>query len=108
VTVFGSPARPIWGRLVRVGPGGLALDVHCLSSAEVLLGRDEGEVRFTEDDQVSHRHALLCEQDGAARLEDLSSKNGVFLRLRGERQLEPGDVLRIGRQLLRFEGAPSS
>jgi pSer/pThr/pTyr-binding forkhead associated (FHA) protein len=36
-------------------------------------------------------------------LTDLGSSNGTFLRLRGDRKLESGDILRMGDQLFRFE-----
>jgi pSer/pThr/pTyr-binding forkhead associated (FHA) protein len=37
------------------------------------------------------------------RLEDLGSSNGTFVRLRGDHLLVPGDLMRIGNVLLRFE-----
>ena len=33
------------------------------------------------------------------RLEDLHSSNGTYVRLRGERELQSGDVLRVGDQV---------
>jgi pSer/pThr/pTyr-binding forkhead associated (FHA) protein len=52
---------------------------------------------------MSRRHCSLTSRDGRVYLADLGSSNGTYLRLRGERELRPGDLLRIGDQLLRFE-----
>jgi hypothetical protein len=58
---------------------------------------------FSDDQFMSRRHAHLSLQGGDVRLEDLGSSNGTFVRLRGDHLLVPGDVMRIGNVLLRFE-----
>jgi len=40
---------------------------------------------------------------GQFQLVDLDSRNGTFLRIRGERSLAHGDYLFLGKQLLRVE-----
>ena len=40
---------------------------------------------------------------GRVRLEDQHSSNGTYVRLRGERDVQPNDVLRVGDQVLRYE-----
>jgi pSer/pThr/pTyr-binding forkhead associated (FHA) protein len=52
---------------------------------------------------MSRRHAAVKRVGARAKLEDLSSSNGTFLRVRGDRELKSGDVLRVGDQLMRFE-----
>jgi pSer/pThr/pTyr-binding forkhead associated (FHA) protein len=58
---------------------------------------------------VSRRRARIVIGDGQATLEDLGSKNGMFLR---ERRLETptvladGDSFRLGRHLLVFRDTP--
>jgi pSer/pThr/pTyr-binding forkhead associated (FHA) protein len=74
-----------------------------LARTELVLGREEGDATFPDDEFMSRRHAAVRRAQGKARLEDLNSSNGTFLRLRGEREIKTGDVLRLGDQLLRYE-----
>lgn len=103
VAMFGSPPRAPWGRLVQVLPSGGLRDVRHLHGGEVVLGREEGEIVFRDDEFLSRRHAVLRWQGGQCVLEDLKSSNGTFLRLRGPQPLEHGDTLRMGDQMFRVE-----
>ena len=103
VAVFGSPLRSAWGRLRQLTVAALTLDVYYLSRAEVVLGREEGHIRFPDDEHMSRRHAALSETRGRVRLEDLASSNGTYLKLKAPRELRTGDLVRVGDQLLRFE-----
>jgi pSer/pThr/pTyr-binding forkhead associated (FHA) protein len=82
---------------------GVTRDLFHLALPEVVLGRDQGDVVFRDDEYLSPRHALLTHEAGRTMLEDLGSTQGTFVRLRGELELRAGDVLRIGAQLLRFD-----
>jgi pSer/pThr/pTyr-binding forkhead associated (FHA) protein len=82
---------------------GTTRDLWHLTRPELVLGREEGDVTFPDDEFMSRRHAALRKSGQRARIEDLGSSNGTFVRVRGERELKPGDVLRMGDQLLRFE-----
>jgi len=78
----------IWGRRqITLVPG------------ENLIGRDPTAAVWINDESVSRRHArILIDQDGA-RLEDLGSKNGTFLRgraLSAPAHLEEGDEFSLG------------
>jgi pSer/pThr/pTyr-binding forkhead associated (FHA) protein len=103
VVHFGTNSRPAWARLRQIGPAGVAHDVFYLSREHVVLGREQGDIVFSDDQFMSRRHAHLSFQHGDVRLEDLGSSNGTFVRLRGDHLLVPGDVMRIGNVLLRFE-----
>jgi pSer/pThr/pTyr-binding forkhead associated (FHA) protein len=103
VVHFGTNSRPAWARLRQIGPAGVAHDVFYLSRDQVVLGREQGDIVFSDDQFMSRRHALLSLQGGDVRLEDLGSSNGTFVRLRGDHLLVSGDVMRIGNVLLRFE-----
>jgi pSer/pThr/pTyr-binding forkhead associated (FHA) protein len=80
---------------------------------ETVLGRESGDVVFTEDPFLSRRHAairVLGAEAGATRpptfaLVDLGSSNGSFLRIRGEIDLAAGDHFRVGQQLFRVDFA---
>lgn len=51
---------------------------------------------------MSRRHASLSYRDGEYWVEDLGSQNGTYLRLRGPRVVEPGDVLKLGDQYFKM------
>src|SRR5207253_260737 len=101
VRLLGSPSREAWGRLRQLTTAGTSRDVFHLVRAEMVLGRSEGDVLFPDDDLVSPHHTAVRRVGSKARLEDLGSTSGTFVRLRGERELKSGDVLRIGEQVLR-------
>ena len=103
VRIFGSAPREAWGRLRQLTVAGTARDVWHLTRPELVLGREEGDVTFPDDEFMSRRHAAVKRVGPRARLEDLGSSNGTFVRVRGDRELKPGDLLRVGDQLLRFE-----
>jgi pSer/pThr/pTyr-binding forkhead associated (FHA) protein len=103
VHLFGSPVRSPWGRLRQLVQSGVSRDIHHLVALEVVLGREEGDLRWSDDEFMSRRHARLTNRDGRAELQDLESSNGTFVRLRGERPLRRGDMVRMGNQLFRFE-----
>jgi pSer/pThr/pTyr-binding forkhead associated (FHA) protein len=103
VVVFGTPVRPPWARLRQVTPAGVARDVYHLARPEVVLGRESGDVIFSDDEFMSRRHAQIVYRNGRGHLEDLGSSNGTFLRLRGPHGLASGDLIRLGDELLRFE-----
>ncbi len=103
ITMFGSPPRAPWGRLMQVLASGGLRDVRHLHGIEVVLGREEGEIVFRDDEFLSRRHAVLKWQGGQCVLEDLRSSNGTFVRLRGPQPLESGDTLRMGDQMFRIE-----
>jgi pSer/pThr/pTyr-binding forkhead associated (FHA) protein len=103
VLLFGSPPRQVWGRLRQLLTTGQTRDVIHLSRPDVIIGREDGELRFSDDEFMSRRHASLAHRDGRAHLADLGSSNGTYVRLRAERELRPGDLVRLGDQLLRFE-----
>jgi pSer/pThr/pTyr-binding forkhead associated (FHA) protein len=103
VRIFGSAPREAWGRLRQLTIAGTARDVWHLTRPELVLGREEGDVTFPDDEFMSRRHAAVKRIGSKARLEDLGSSNGTFVRVRGDRELKSGDLLRIGDQLLRYE-----
>lgn len=103
VALFGSPPRAPWGRLVQLLANGSIRDVRHLFGSEAVLGREDGDVVFRDDEFLSRRHATLRWQGGQCVLEDLKSSNGTFIRLRGPQPLEHGDTLRMGDQMFRLE-----
>jgi pSer/pThr/pTyr-binding forkhead associated (FHA) protein len=103
VRLFGTTPRESWGRLRQLTPAGIGRDIWHLCRAEVRIGREEGDIVFPDDEFMSRRHAVLTRHGNRVRIEDQHSSNGTYVRLRGDRELQQGDVLRIGDQVLRFE-----
>jgi len=117
--LFGSPAAPRYARLGQRTVEGVTRDVYYVRKVETVLGRESGDVVFTEDPFLSRRHAAVrvlgpggaplasagkpgAEPAGFA-LVDLGSSNGTFLKIRDEVDLVPGDHFRVGQQLFRVD-----
>ena len=83
--------------------GGVSGRVWLRSGPSISLGRAGCSVNLGDDPFLSQAHAeVVLDGDGTARLRDLGSANGTFLRLApgSERELRDGDQVRIGRQVL--------
>ncbi len=103
VSLFGSPMRQAWGRISQVLPSGGIRDVRHLYGDEMVVGREEGDVVFRDDEFLSRRHAAFRWQNEQCMLCDLGSSNGTFLRLTEPANLSEGDFLRIGDQMFRYK-----
>jgi FHA domain len=106
--LFGTPAAPRFARLTQRTVEGVVRDVFHLRKAETVIGRESGDIVFTDDPFLSRRHAVVRFHEGEGQkrrftLADLGSSNGTFLRIRDEVRLRHGDHFRIGQQLLRFD-----
>ncbi len=108
VMLFGTPEQPRLARLVQLTSEGVPRDVYHLYRDETVIGRESGDVVFTDDVFLSRRHAAF-RLDRAQRrvvVRDLGSSNGTLVLFRGERELVDGDIFRIGHHLFRFDAAP--
>jgi pSer/pThr/pTyr-binding forkhead associated (FHA) protein len=109
--LFGTPAAPRYARLIQRTVEGVARDVFHIRKTETIIGRETGDIVFTDDPFLSRRHAALralgpAQGNVAPRrfaIADLGSSNGTFLQVRGEVRLRQGDHFRIGQQLFRFD-----
>jgi pSer/pThr/pTyr-binding forkhead associated (FHA) protein len=103
IALLGTPVPAAWGRLRLLALTGLTQDVFHLSRGEIVVGREHGNVIFSDDEFMSRRHAKLTSSGGRTTIEDLGTANGTFVRVRGPYKLATGDQLRLGNVLLRFE-----
>lgn len=76
--------------------------------SRVTIGRDEDNDISFGDALMSSRHVEIEERDGSYYITDLDSKNGTFVndfRIQGQRILQSGDVITVGRTSLVFREA---
>jgi pSer/pThr/pTyr-binding forkhead associated (FHA) protein len=84
--------------------GGAGGRVFVRSGPAVTIGRGGCAVNLGDDPQLSQSHAeIVVEPDGSARLRDLGSSNGTYVKIppHGERELRDGDYVRMGHEVLR-------
>lgn len=101
--LFGTPLKSPWGRLRQITAAGTSRDVYHLTRGDLILGREQGDIVFSDDEFMSRRHALLQFRGNRALISDQGSSNGTYVRLTGQHVLEPGQMIRLGDELLRFE-----
>ncbi|GBF48704.1 FHA domain containing protein [Leptospira ryugenii] len=87
-------------RLQSVDGEGQAIDEISFEN-ELAIGRAQGDL-ILEDPSVSRVHCLISFQEGKLKIEDLNSKNGVFVRITEPYELKLGDQFRIGRKIYRI------
>jgi len=102
---FGAPARSRLS-MTLIRPDGTEGGTHDLRPGENKLGRSFGPV-FENDGYLSPVHALLDIRGVQAIVRDLDSLNGVFVKMTQEEELQSGQIIRIGQELLRFEIIPT-
>jgi pSer/pThr/pTyr-binding forkhead associated (FHA) protein len=100
---FASPRRASNLRIVQHLRGGDTGLAHRATADAVTIGREGNDIDFPDDPFISGHHARVTWSNGRLVLTDLSSRNGTFIRLVGERALEHGDYVFMGQQLLRVE-----
>jgi len=101
--MYSSPfASAPKGRLHLVMEGGQQGEVYDLGENTV-IGRANGDITFPHDGFMSGKHARIVQQDASFFLVDEGSRNGTFIKIKGEVELKPGDMILIGKQLFRFE-----
>ncbi|UQA59125.1 FHA domain-containing protein [Polyangium aurulentum] len=77
---------------------------YTLPSGTVTIGRDTGAI-FAGDSYLSPRHATFIPKGGKLVVRDESSLNGIYKKLRRDEPqvVHPGNVFRIGQEIIRFE-----
>jgi FHA domain len=100
---YSSPKHPAQFKLVQILEGGAMAMAVCARGTGLQIGREGGDLNFPMDLYMSASHCRLEESGGRLTLTDLNSRNGTYVRLRSEKELNHGDYLFIGRKLLRVE-----
>lgn len=97
---YSSPKWPSSFRIVQILEGGAAGACVVARGNTLQIGSAIGDLVFPDDPLVSAQHCVVEEQAGSVVLSDLSSRTGVFVRIRGEQELAHGDELLVGRTRL--------
>jgi pSer/pThr/pTyr-binding forkhead associated (FHA) protein len=103
MVLFGTPLRSPWGRLRQITAAGTSRDVYHLTRSDLMIGREQGDIIFSDDEFMSRRHAQLQFRGNRAMITDQGSSNGTYVRLTGQFALDAGQMIRLGDELLRFE-----
>lgn len=104
--ILGSPNPGYWGRLSLIVSQDIDGSAFPLMGDEMVLGREQGDILFSDDGYVSSAHAkITIDEQSRVYVADLGSSNGTFIRLNEARPLVPGAFVLIGQQLFRFEEA---
>jgi len=76
---------------------------------QMVIGREGAglDIALAGDELASAPHARVRRQDAAFYLEDMNSRNGTYVQIRGTAALKSGDVLLVGRVLLRVVEQPA-
>lgn len=101
IVMSSVPALPK-GRLHLIMEGGQPGEIFDLQD-ETIVGRVSGDISFPHDGFMSSRHARIVRQGNTFVLRDEGSRNGTFIKIKDEVELQPGDMILIGKQLFRFE-----
>jgi pSer/pThr/pTyr-binding forkhead associated (FHA) protein len=102
----GSAPQPMPTRarakMTLIRPDGSEGGEHDLREGPNKIGRSHGSI-FENDGYLSPEHAELVVNAAGAVIRDLESLNGVFVRMTDEEEIRPGQIIRIGQELLRFD-----
>jgi pSer/pThr/pTyr-binding forkhead associated (FHA) protein len=101
---YASPKRPSKLKLIQRLRGGEIGMIYRSRGDTITIGREGNDVNFLDDPFISGKHAQVSiAADGQCTLTDLGSKNGTFVRINDEADLNHGDYVFLGQQLLRVE-----
>lgn len=78
---------------------------RCLMSPgpTLTVGQGRCDFSFPNDEGLAPRHCEISPLPDGAMIRDLSGGLGTYVRVRDERQIKPGDRLRVGQQTLQVE-----
>lgn len=102
---FGQLQVPGKAKLILIRGEGVEGLSYQLNAEQHIVGRN-GQLVFPDDPFVSPKHANLFYRGGKLVVRDEGSLNGVFWRVRGTVEIQPGDHFLAGEQLFRFLATP--
>ncbi|MEB2313079.1 MAG: FHA domain-containing protein [Sorangiineae bacterium] len=97
---YSSPKWPSSFRVAQLFEGGAPGATIIARGNTLQIGSAIGDLLFPDDPLVAEQHCVVEEQAGSVVLTDLTSRTGVFVRIRGTQELAHGDELLVGRTRL--------
>jgi hypothetical protein len=75
-----------------------ARPIRLLPDRKYFMGRGEGNNVVISDPEVSRKHSVLYWEDGAFVIEDLDSRNGIYVNRKrvAKARLDDGDKIKVG------------
>ncbi|HEX5061757.1 MAG TPA: FHA domain-containing protein [Kofleriaceae bacterium] len=102
-----APTRPSagsWGTAVLVNRDGSDGQRFPLASDDTIVGRAGADIAFDDDRFLARQHARIERtSDGNIKVHPLDATNGVFKKTDGSVELADGQIILVGREVLRFE-----
>lgn len=80
--------------------------VFLLSKRNNTIGRDGGNIIVLGDEQISNKHATIVFKGNSYWIEDLNSKNGVYVngkKISKRARLHDRSLIKLGSTILRIE-----
>lgn len=102
---FGQLQVPGKAKLILIRGEGIEGLSYQLNAEQHIVGRN-GQLVFPDDPFVSPKHANLFYRDGKLVVRDEGSLNGVYVRVRGSLEVQPGDRIQAGEQIFRIDTTP--
>lgn len=100
---YGSPIFNSPFRIVQILEGGRPGTTLCPRTTRATIGRQGCDMNFLHDPFMSEEHCAIEKDMDGFSLTDLGSKNGTFIRMKGEKSVSHSDYFAVGRALLRVE-----
>lgn len=100
---YGSPSESSGFRVTQILEGGLPGLTFCPRTSRATIGRQGCDMNVLNDPYLSEEHCVIEQDADGFSLTDLDSKNGTYVRLKGEIRLQHSDYFIVGRRLLRVE-----
>lgn len=97
-----APRTEFLVRLVLLDETGKELQQHETRTQDTTIGRDEGDIRFPDDQYLSPLHTKLSWEDSQLVVRDLGSRNGTWVFLEEPHRMVDGDLMLIGSQVIKF------
>lgn len=91
------------GTVTKILAGGADGQVYPVGRRAVVIGREVADISCPEDRYMSRVHASVEPVSSGLALKDKQSRNGTYIKTPGSITVRDGDVILVGRQLLKVE-----
>ena len=102
-TLFFGAMQAARAKLVLIKGDGLDGVSFTLAGEEHVAGRENAALLFDEDPFLSPTHANFFYRSGELVVRDESDANGIFIRIRGSREVGSGDRFLVGEQVIQIQ-----